>query len=78
MLVAPGAPHGVAVAASLLQRAGDKGLATIYGLAAYVVARRRLHLHEVTVVRHGQRRMRRTPPRWSCHAGCRKASSRTA
>jgi hypothetical protein len=61
MLVALGAPHGVAAAASLLQRAGDKGLATLYGLAAYVVARRRLRLHEVTVVRHGQRRMRPTP-----------------
>ncbi|HVA21704.1 MAG TPA: lysylphosphatidylglycerol synthase transmembrane domain-containing protein [Candidatus Micrarchaeia archaeon] len=59
MLVAVGIPFGVAVAASLLQRTADKGLGTVYGGAAYALARRRYDLKHARVVRHGQRRRRR-------------------
>lgn len=61
MMVAVGSPYGVAIAASLLQRGADKGLATLYGIAAYLVARKRLDLKHVSVVRHGETRMKRKP-----------------
>jgi uncharacterized protein (TIRG00374 family) len=41
LLVAIGAPVSLAAAAALLQRGADKGLATIVGMIAFVVARRR-------------------------------------
>jgi len=65
MLVALGFPFGISVAAALLQRAGDKGLGTVYGTVAYLVARRRYDLSHVKLVRHGQgkrREQRRSAP----------------
>ena len=41
LLVAIGASVGLAAAAALLQRGADKGLATIVGMIAFLVARRR-------------------------------------
>jgi uncharacterized protein (TIRG00374 family) len=58
MLVALGFPFGIAVAAALLQRVGDKGLGSVYGTAAYLVARRRYDLSHVKLVRHGQKKRR--------------------
>ncbi|MGH7758971.1 MAG: lysylphosphatidylglycerol synthase transmembrane domain-containing protein, partial [Candidatus Dormibacteria bacterium] len=58
MLVVLGVPFQMAVAATILQRLGDKGLATIYGAFAYLYARRHYTLKERTVIRHGQRRGR--------------------
>lgn len=41
LLIAVGADPGTAAAAALVQRAADKGLATLAGLGAFLVARRR-------------------------------------
>lgn len=63
--VALGFPFGISVAAALLQRAGDKGLGTVYGTVAYLVARRRYDLSHLKLVRHGQgkrREQRRSAP----------------
>jgi glycosyltransferase 2 family protein len=58
MLVGVGVPFGVAVTGSLLQRVADKGLATVFGFAAYLVCRRRFSLQETRIVRHDERRRR--------------------
>jgi len=59
MLVVVGVPFQIAVAATVLQRVADKGLATVYGGIAYVYARRHYELKNAHVVRRGQRRNRR-------------------
>lgn len=41
LLIAVGADPGTAAAAALVQRAADKGLATLAGLVAFMIARRR-------------------------------------
>jgi len=41
LLIAVGVDPGAAAAAALVQRAADKGLATLFGLLAFVVVRRR-------------------------------------
>jgi uncharacterized protein (TIRG00374 family) len=56
MLLVVGVPFQIAVAATVLQRAADKGLGTIYGSIAYVYARQHYGLKEARVIRHGQRR----------------------
>ncbi|MGH7642483.1 MAG: lysylphosphatidylglycerol synthase transmembrane domain-containing protein [Candidatus Dormibacteria bacterium] len=60
MLIVVGVPFQIAVAATVLQRAADKGLGTIYGAVAYVYARQHYGLRKARVIRHGQRRGR--PP----------------
>lgn len=59
MLVVVGVPFEIAVAATVLQRAADKGLATVYGCVALVYARQHYDLRHATVIRHGQHRHRR-------------------
>jgi uncharacterized protein (TIRG00374 family) len=44
LLVASGADGGIAAAAALLHRCADKGVNTLVGMVAYLVARRRLKL----------------------------------
>lgn len=44
LLVAAGADLDVAAAAAILHRCADKGINTLTGIGAYVIARRRLHL----------------------------------
>jgi len=56
MLIVVGLPFQIAVAATVLQRAADKGLATIYGGAAYLYARHHYDLKQARVIRHGERR----------------------
>ncbi|HVB13938.1 MAG TPA: lysylphosphatidylglycerol synthase transmembrane domain-containing protein [Candidatus Dormibacteraeota bacterium] len=60
MLLVVGVPFQIAVAATVLQRAADKGLGTVYGSAAYLYARQHYGLKAAQVIRHGQRRGR--PP----------------
>jgi len=60
MLIVVGVPFQIAVAATVLQRAADKGLGTVYGSVAYVYARQHYGLKRARVIRHGQRRGR--PP----------------
>ncbi len=55
LLLSFGLPLQVGVAAALIQRAGDKGLGTVFGIAAYIFARHRYRLKASRVVRHGQR-----------------------
>lgn len=64
MLIVVGVPFQIAVAATVLQRAADKGLGTLYGAAAYGYARKRYGLKNAQVIRHGQRRGKRrgAPP----------------
>lgn len=71
MLIVVGVPFQIAVAATVLQRAADKGLATVYGTAAYAYARRHYRLKNARVVRHGQtrRKPRPSPPGASDPAG---------
>jgi uncharacterized protein (TIRG00374 family) len=59
MLIVVGVPFEIAVAATVLQRAADKGLGTLYGCVAYAYARQHFDLKHARVVRHGQRRVRR-------------------
>jgi uncharacterized protein (TIRG00374 family) len=56
MLLVIGLPFQIAVAATVLQRAADKGLGTIYGAVAYLYARKHYGLKQARVTRHGQRR----------------------
>ncbi len=63
MLIVVGVPFQIAVAATVLQRAADKGLGTIYGAFAYVYARQHFALKQARVIRHGQRRGRSTGER---------------
>jgi uncharacterized protein (TIRG00374 family) len=58
MLIVVGVPFQIAVAATVLQRAADKGLGTIYGSVAYVYARQHYGLKQARLIRHGQRRGR--------------------
>ncbi|MGC1194881.1 MAG: lysylphosphatidylglycerol synthase transmembrane domain-containing protein [Candidatus Dormiibacterota bacterium] len=58
MLLVVGVPFQIAVAATVLQRAADKGLGTVYGSIAYVYARQHYGLKGERVIRHGQRRGR--------------------
>jgi glycosyltransferase 2 family protein len=55
MLIVVGVPFQIAVAATILQRVADKGLATVYGGIAYGYARRHYQLKKARVVRRGQR-----------------------
>ena len=56
MLIVVGVPFQIAVAATVLQRIADKGLATVYGGILYIYARRHYQLKNARVVRHGRRR----------------------
>jgi glycosyltransferase 2 family protein len=56
MLIVVGVPFQIAVAATVLQRVADKGLGTIYGVAAYLYSRQHFGLKEARVIRHGERR----------------------
>ncbi|MGH7641178.1 MAG: lysylphosphatidylglycerol synthase transmembrane domain-containing protein [Candidatus Dormibacteria bacterium] len=58
MLIVVGVPFQIAVAVTVLQRVGDKGLGTIYGFVAYLWARAHFRLKDAKVIRHGQRRGR--------------------
>lgn len=58
MLIVVGVPFQIAVAATVLQRAADKGLGTVYGSVAYLYARQHYGLKQARVIRHGQRRGR--------------------
>ncbi len=69
MLVALGLPFGVAVAVALLQRAGDKGLGTLYGGAAYLIARRRYDLKRKDVVTRENQPKQRPDGRTKAGAG---------
>jgi uncharacterized protein (TIRG00374 family) len=65
MLIVVGVPFQIAVAATILQRVADKGLATVYGGVAYFYARRHYQLKNARIVRHGQQRNRRSSRRKS-------------
>ena len=65
MLIVVGVPFQIAVAATVLQRVADKGLATVYGGIAYMYARRHYQLKNARVVRRGRRRNRGSSPRKS-------------
>ncbi|HEY2703472.1 MAG TPA: lysylphosphatidylglycerol synthase transmembrane domain-containing protein [Candidatus Dormibacteraeota bacterium] len=52
LLIAVGADPGTAAAAALVQRAADKGLATLAGLIAFVFARRRYSFGGRDLFRH--------------------------
>jgi len=52
MLLAVGVAFPAAIAASLVQRLSDKGLGTVYGTAAYLVARHKYHLQSRSIVHH--------------------------
>lgn len=56
MLIVVGVPFQIGVAATVLQRTADKGLATVYGGIFYIYARRHYQLKNARVVRHGRRR----------------------
>ncbi|MGA7088349.1 MAG: lysylphosphatidylglycerol synthase transmembrane domain-containing protein [Candidatus Dormiibacterota bacterium] len=56
MLIVVGVPFQIAVAATVLQRIADKGLATGYGAIFYIYARRHYQLKNARVVRHQRRR----------------------
>ncbi|HUY57662.1 MAG TPA: lysylphosphatidylglycerol synthase transmembrane domain-containing protein [Candidatus Micrarchaeaceae archaeon] len=62
MLLVVGVPFQIAVAATVLQRAADKGLGTVYGSVAYLYARQHFGLKRARVIRHGQRRGRQGNP----------------
>ncbi len=51
LLISLGVDPATATAAALLQRAADKGFATLIGFAAYAVARRRFHLSGLSALR---------------------------
>ncbi len=62
MLLAFGVPLSAAIAASLVQRLSDKGLGTLYGTAAYLVARRRYQLQRRSMVHHRSTRRKAPTP----------------
>jgi uncharacterized protein (TIRG00374 family) len=53
LLVASGVDGGISAAAALLHRAADKGVNTLIGMAAYLIARRRLKLGGLRTVHFG-------------------------